>query len=120
MSGTTEEIDREDLLNRRVLRCYIKSNGGISSAAFKDRKKPDPELSVDLARLATPERTLSYCPGRGMGVVQVSASVPLDMGLTVEHCPVPDNDAHCLVKGMTEKRQCQVLAEKATIVIPPS
>jgi hypothetical protein len=83
-----------------------------------NRKKPDPELSVDLARLTTSEETL----GRGlpgMGLAELAASAPLDMGLTVIHKPEPDNRAHCLVMGLATKEQCRELASQAKVRVPP-
>ena len=71
MSGVTEEISEQDVLNRRVLPWLVSDDGSVSSGAFMKRKKPDPELSVELARLATPEESLSRCPGKGLSLIHI-------------------------------------------------
>lgn len=116
MSGPVETIAADDLLYRRFFQYYIKSSGEVSSAAFKDKKgRPDPELSVDLARLTTPERCLSLGqPGMRLG--QLKAAVPLSLGLSIVHSPVADNYAHCLMIGNPTKQICRLLAEATTVV----
>jgi len=37
----------------------LNSDGTVNSAAFKLRGKPDPNISVDLARLTTPQESLN-------------------------------------------------------------
>lgn len=117
MSAGIETITPGDSLYRRFLHWYLKDDGTISSSAFMSRKKPDPELSVDLARLTTPEKTRAS--HLDMGVAEIAASVPLDMGLTVKHAPEHDNYAHCLIMGLKTKIQCRMLAEKASIRLKP-
>ena len=72
---------------------------------------------MDLARLTTPEKTRAS--HLDMGVAEIAASVPLDMGLTVKHAPEHDNYAHCLIMGLKTKTQCRMLAEKASIRLKP-
>jgi len=116
MTAPIESVFRDDILYRRLLRFHIKPTGQISSAAFKDKKgRPDSEVSVDLARLTTPERCLFGLPGMRLG--QIKASVPLDLGLSVEHRPVVENDAHCVIAGMHTIRTCRLLAEATTVLL---
>ena len=117
MKVPIETIFADDLLYRRLLPYHIKATGQVSSAAFKNKKgQPDAEVSVDLARLTTLERCLSLgLPGMRLG--ELRASVPLSLELRVEHCPVNDNNAHCLIIGAHTKKTCKLLAE-ATTVIP--
>lgn len=114
-----ERIDDDDDLYRRIFRYSVKPDGTVSSAAFMTKsKKPDPECSVSLARLTTPEEVLR--PGRGLPgqrLIALTASVPRSLGLTVLHDPLPD-DAHCLIWGLTLVSECDRLAEASSLVVP--
>lgn len=120
MDWGKETITREDLLYRRFLHWHIRKDGRLSSSVFMNRKKkPDSELSVDLARLTTPANTQAVCPT--MGVAEIAASVPFELGLRVEHSPDLENNnyAHCLIIGLESKSQCRKLAESARILLRP-
>ncbi len=119
MNGGKETITRDDLLYRRFVAYHIKPDGRLSSAVFMRRKKIDPALSVDLARLTTPQKTQAPYPH--MGVAEIAASVPLDMGLAIEHSPDLENDnyAHCLIIGLESKSQCRRMAEESKILLEP-
>ena len=71
----------------------------MDSAAFKVRGRPDPQISVDLARLTTPQATLVRAPRPGFGLGVLVARDPRSLGLTVRHHPLPDNAAHSLIEG---------------------
>ena len=116
MMASIETIANDDLLYRRLLYLHIKPTGQISSAAFKNkRKKPDPEPSVDLARLTTPERCLLLgLPGMKLG--QLKAEVPFGLGLGIEHRPTNDNNAHCVITGNHTLESCRRLAEATMLV----
>jgi len=66
MADQTVNFDDSDELYRRVLHYFIKSNNSISSAAFKDRRKPERKLSVDCAKLTTPMESLQRASERGV------------------------------------------------------
>lgn len=115
-----ETVGPRDSLYRRIFHFFVKDDGNVSSAAFKKKNKIDPKISVDLARLTTPSRALTFgLPG--MGLAELSAAVPLDLGLAVTHCPDAEtgNDAHCVITGEHTRTTCHVLAENATVVIQP-
>lgn len=114
-----EEIADDDQLYRRLVSFHINPDGTVNSAAFKLRGKPDPSLSVDLARLSTPEETASRpgTPGFGVGVLE--ASGPRSIGFQVRHDPFPDNPAHSLIEGENTKQKCRRLAEFTTVIISP-
>jgi hypothetical protein len=82
---------------------------------------PDPELSVNLARLTTAEATRDEAGRPGWGVCQFLAEVPVSLGLTVRHKPLEGNYAHSVLEGMRpdDRGPCVALARVATIVIPP-
>src|SRR2546427_12790214 len=105
------EILSNDLLYRRVLRIHLKPDGSFSDGIFGDAK-----LSVDLARLTTPEETAGRAavanPGSNqevVGVVAFQALSAREKDLKVYHAPLRardpfgPNDAHSIVEGV--KRQ---------------
>ncbi len=113
------EIDNDDQLYRRLItRDHINPDGSVNSAAFKGRNwKPDPHISVDLAKLTTPEKCLAY-PGRpGFSVGMLVARVPRSLGFTVRHAPEPDNYAHSLIEGNNDRKKCRLLAEATTVIL---
>jgi hypothetical protein len=124
---STVEITREDQLYRRLVpNGHVAPDGKtILLAAFlrklpgEKKSHPDPTLSVDLARLTTPEATLARAPRPGFGVAKFPARVAMDLGLTVRHAPERDNYAHAQVEGLATLEQCQRLADASTLVLPP-
>jgi hypothetical protein len=114
-----EEIADNGQLYRRLVSFHINPDGTINSAAFKLRGKPDPSLSVDLARLSTPEETASRAGMPGFGVGVLEASGPRSIGFQVRHDPLPDNPAHSLIEGENTKQKCRRLAEFTTVIISP-
>jgi hypothetical protein len=116
-----------DLLYRRLVESYFRRRDRtLTSGAFYLRGKPDPEVSVDLARLTTPEITASKKPGSGVG--QLRAEVPRHLGLDVRHDPHPETDpenaAHSVIVGMArtsiaDKERCRRLAHATEILLYP-
>jgi hypothetical protein len=124
-----EQITAEDHLYRRLVpNGHVAPDGQtvLLSAFLRKRpgekkSEPDPELSVDLARLTTPEATACGAGRAGFGAAEFPASVPLAMGLVVRHVPLlPDRYAHSQVEGMTSRAQCQRLADASTLIVPPN
>lgn len=113
-----ETIADEDELYRRLAPHHIKDGGRVSLSAFKRGKAPDPEVSVNLARLTTVAEMLAPRPEHGVGMLP--ARLPRSMGLTVRHDPAPDNDAHTVIEGQTSRQQPRELAEGTIIVQIPS
>ena len=122
MSDEKIVVDDTDSLYRRLVAFYIDSNGKVSSSAYKNRqKKPDPQPSVDLARLTTPDKSLSYGGNSGLGVGELPAKVPLDIGFNVQHEPDMQNGnfAHCVILGAHTKETCRLLADATKVILPP-
>jgi hypothetical protein len=112
-----EILDTDDLY-RRIAANHIRRDGTLSPTAFmkssasKGRPAPDPEISVDLASLTTPELSLTRA-GRPdevdgkphQGIVALGAAIPRGFGLTVRHDPLEasplnkENPAHSLIEG---------------------
>lgn len=71
-----------------------------TSAAFKT-KKDELGLSVDIAKLSTPESSvLDYCK---FGLCKLQAKTPIDLGHGCKHDPLPENNAHSLIVGDTNR-----------------
>ena len=112
-----EILDTDDLY-RRFAANHIRRDGTLSPTAFMKRSAskglsiPDPEISVDLADLTTPELSLQRA-GRpdepdgkpNQGIVALAASVPRGLGLVVRHDPLEaspfskESPAHSLIEG---------------------
>lgn len=115
-----EVIAIGDRLYRRLPSETIR-NGRVGRGAYYFRGEPDPTISVDLARLSTPETTRLRAPRpERFGVGEISASVPLRLGLAVRHDPTSENPAHSLIEGATTRAICQTLADHTVIVVLPS
>ncbi|MCL1469766.1 hypothetical protein [Argonema antarcticum] len=120
-----EEIADNDRLYRRLsINSHINpKTGKVSSAAFKRNKKPENSISVDLARLTTPQETLDRVGDRKnhfvLGVLV--AGDARSIGFSVRHDPIlPENPAHSLIEGQNDGEKCSRLAEATTILSPPA
>ena len=110
-------------IDDRLYRCSPREtvrNGNLSRGAYHFRGEPDPSVSVDLARLTTPEavRQRAARPER-LGVGELLARIPLKLGLTVKPDPVADNPAHCLIEGAITRAIYQTLADHTVVVLLP-
>jgi hypothetical protein len=118
-----ENIEDDDLLYRRLPPRSVTLDGRVLRTAYMLNGKPDPEISVNLARLSSPEATAASQRGRGRGAGELATRVPRrDLGLTVVHDPDHEqgNDAQCLIIGATSRSQCQTLADATLARIPPA
>jgi hypothetical protein len=78
-------------------------------------------ISVDLARLSTPEESLGRVPtDRGFGLGQLSVGKIRGLGLDIEPDPLVDNQAHCHIVGNNNRERARRLADLTTVVIPPA
>lgn len=113
---TVEIDDRDEVYRRLAVSGHFYSDGSVNSNAYKLNGKPDPEISVDLARLSTPQESLSRAQQAGfrLGVLRVAELRAL--GLTVRHDPTPENPAHCVIEGNSSKAICRELAQKTVVV----
>jgi hypothetical protein len=105
-------------LYRLVSPDYIEPDGHVNLFAYCYRKsrKPDPAVSVDLARLVDkPEDTLIRSRLEGTRIGELSAVVPFGMGLTVTHCPAFDNWAHTEIRGARTQAECEQMARATNI-----
>lgn len=111
-------IQDDDLLYRRLHHTQIYEDGRVKSIAYMFDSKPEPEASVDLARLTTPEESAGRGkPGAGLG--EIVTRVPRDSGFTVEHRPLPENPAHSQIEGQNTKALCLKLAEATRVILTP-
>lgn len=111
-------IHDDDLLYRRLHHTQIYEDGRVKSIAYMFDNKPEPEASVDLARLTTPEESAGRGkPGSGVG--EIVTRVPRGLEFMVEHRPLPENPAHSQIEGLNTKALCLKLAEATRVIITP-
>lgn len=115
--------DKQELFYRRAYRTDKKyvdpKTGNFISRAFTPRpKKDDGQLSVDLARLTTPEAAVKDL--KRFAIAEVQNSDILDLGLKSIYDPVegnglPENLAHCLICCIDEDDEsiAGILARKS-------
>jgi hypothetical protein len=107
-----------DELYRRIVHYFVLDDGRVSSAAFKDRRgKPDPSISVDIARLTTPEACLAHAPNASFRLGGLLAAAPRALGFDVRHDPEPDNYSHALILGDNSAAKCRRLAEQTRLLL---
>lgn len=109
------DIHDDDDLFRRLAPVHVQGNR-VTSAAFKFDSKPDPEVSVHLARLTSFEALGVQWPERGLG--RIVARDPRSLGLDVLHDPLPSDPSHSLIRGNSSRENCKRLAEMTDIVVP--
>jgi hypothetical protein len=108
------QIQDDDELLRRLAPDHV-SEGHANSLAFS--KKFPYEISVNLSRMTTIEKTLEEKPHFGIG--RLNVGVVRRLGLTVQHAPVKGNEAHCLIKGEYSKAAAKNLAKATTVIRLP-
>ena len=112
-----ETIYYVDALYRRVAEYWIKESGEISSAAFQNAVGTD-EMSVDLARLTTPQTTALN--ESNYGVASFLAGVARELDQEVFHSPTQENVAHSTVKGEKTRSIRRKLGRKSTLILWPA
>ena len=113
-----ENIEDDDGLYRRLSPDQMYPDGTVNSNAFKSGGKPDASISVDLAKLTTAQDALARGGNRpGFAVGELFARLPRDLGFSVRHHPLPDDNAHSLIEGENDRKKCRLLAETTTVVI---
>ena len=91
----------------------------MKSVAFKLGGAPDNQISVDLARLTTPQESVGRANKSGCGLGVLQAKIPRSLDFNVEHKPIPSNPAHSQIEGQNNKQKCRLLAEATEVVIHP-
>ena len=118
----TDQISDDDLLYRRFHYTSLRRDGSIAPAVYTRPKTsiPDPEISVNLARKTTPEKTLAAAPPVfGLGVLK--AGDVRRLGFTIRYDPNPKNRAHCIIEGVKTEVDCYLLAGITQVhTLPPS
>jgi hypothetical protein len=110
------EIYDTDELYRRIPEYWLRPNGTPSSAAFQNTTGTD-DMSVDLARLTTPEETAAVM--EDCGVASFYAILARRNEQEVHHTPTVENYAHSSVKGKKTKAIRRTLAKGSKIVVHP-
>lgn len=107
-------IENSDFLLRRVpidKPSYFKQDGTLSSLAFRPSSKNRSELSVDLEKLATYEK--SILDPKRFALCKIQASKPRNLSLDCIHAPIESNYAHSLIKGKFTDSICRILSSSA-------
>lgn len=115
------QINDDDLLYRRFHYKSLWSDGSITNVAYMRPKSttPDPEISVNLARLTTPTQTLEAVSKSLFGLGELKVGDVRKLGFRVRYDPMPDNDAHCIIEGAKTEEDCDRLAEITRVHTPP-
>lgn len=120
MAARIEEIADGDELYRRIAPGAVRPDGTVSRVAYMRNSQPDDEISVDLARLTTPERSIEPIKGRGFGLGALVAGYPRSLGFAVRHDPLPTNHAHSLIAGPSTRQTCRHLADNTRHLAEPT
>ncbi len=104
-----------DELYRGVHPDWVKPNGEISSGAFDGD-----EMSVDIAKKTTPERSWNRMRKIQAGMASVTVRLARSLKQEVRHHPLPLNHAHGLVVGKKTSSVRKQFARKATWVVRPN
>jgi hypothetical protein len=123
-------IEDSDELYRLIYPDYFKL-GHVSDSAYKSSKKPDPEISVYVAKMTSVGDVLATRAGKGHYLGVMIARCPRELGLTIEYAPEPGSEqgtpdrAHALILGVATMTMCNQLAfctcvpgDRASIVQP--
>lgn len=112
------QIADGDRLYRRLSPDHINPDGSVNSNAYKLHGHPDPEPSVDVARLTSVQAAIAGALARGpkfrVGVLSVRELRV--SGFDAVHKPTDANPAHCVVVGNTQKATCRQLARLTNIL----
>ena len=116
-----EVIEDDDWLYWRIHETHVRPDGTVTRGVFYMRgNKPDPHISVGLARLTPPLETLQRGLSSGRwGVVKLAARTPRAEGFTVRHQPELENYAHAKIEGNNDRAKCTRLAEGTIVVLAP-
>ncbi len=104
-------IDDDDRLYRRLVPDHFHEDGSVKSNAYKLDGKPDPSISVDLAKLTTLEESIARGRRQGTQIGVLTVREIKALGLTVKHDPTDENPSHCLIEGNAKKATCQALGQ---------
>lgn len=113
------QIEDEDDLYKRLPKGFVGPNKEVRSVAYKVNGIPDNEVSVDLAKLTSPEDSVRRDRGRGFGLGTLKASYPRSLNFNVIHRPLTENYSHSQIEGNNSKALCRLLAENTTVIIEP-
>lgn len=116
-------IPDEELLLRGVHLTHLRPGPSVSSGAFISRTNPNP--SVDLGSLSTPEETHQRRP-TDVGVAELVTSIVRSLTTGVVSDPIEENPAHAMIirdlnlSNGKWKEIARQLATACVWAIPPS
>lgn len=111
------EISQDDILYRLITEDQLEpaeadnpSRRRVRSNAFKGGTN---ELSIDIAKLTSPERSVEGLNKHGVMLAEMPASHPASLGFPARYDPLPNNPAHGVLTGThprLPKSKCKKLA----------
>jgi hypothetical protein len=110
------------LYRRFILASHVRRNGTLSSGVYmRSDGKVDALASVELGRLTTIQDLLARAPNKGVGygVAALTVGDARGLHLTVVPDPLCESRAHCEIRGLRSKTDCNKLAELTRIIYPP-
>lgn len=108
-----EVVGPDETLHRRIHPTRVKSNGSVSSGAFKD-----PEMSVDRAALTDVKDTMEGYSGYALAAFV--CQLALDLEQEVRPAPELLNKGHTLIIGAKPKSVARAFARQSSWVIAPN
>lgn len=110
--------DTDNVLRRvPVHPSYIKPDGTFSSYVFRLRSG-ERGISVDVERLSSFQKaTLGRSDFKLLSVNVGTIRNQINDGLDVVYDPLPENDAHALITGVTGKTKQKALVKHSTEVL---
>ena len=119
-------ITKDDVLWRHLRKDHLKPDGTIASTAYMVNNQPDPQLSVDIADMTSFADARMYRDGHtgpGLGIGELVAAVPFELGFPAVHNPILDRNppylAHSLILGGPELPEARKLARATCLRLHP-
>jgi hypothetical protein len=107
---STHHVDWTDRVVNRT--AYYRSN-----PLNRNKYEPDPEISVALARLTTPDEYLRHTNRPRAGIGLLVAGEVRRLGFSIRHAPDEQGGpAHCLIEGPNTRDLCEQLAERTRVI----
>jgi len=116
MNDGANVILDDDQLYRRLSSHQINPDGSVNSSAFKRGDVYETMISVDVARMTTPEASVERAKKAGVKLGGFGAGRARAFGFSVNHNPLPDNAAHALVEGENNKAKSRELAKWVSVL----
>ena len=119
-----DKINSEELLYRRGYNSpekkYLNPDGTATSRVFKLRPKDNQKLSVDLAKLTTPEKAVVDKTQYNLFEIKNATIEEIELYTIYDALYKSENNSHCLIVGMKNDDDSSpaYLAKKSKKIYP--